>query len=87
MDYSHTQKGRLHLILYAAAALMLGFMWLPGTPLVAAVALGAAAAVMVLCAQAFQTLTVEDEGQLLAIRFGPLPLFSKRIPYDRITDV
>jgi hypothetical protein len=87
MDYAHTQKGRLHLVLYAAAALMLGFMWLPGTPAVAAVALAAAALAMVVCAMAFQTLTVEDEGQRLAIHFGPLALFRKRIPYDQITGV
>ena len=85
-QYSHTQKGWLHVFLYAAAAVMMPFLWVPGIEPFMVVVLVAAALALVTCGMAFQTLTVEDEGRHLAIRFGPLPLFRKRIPYDRITD-
>ena len=87
MEYSHTQKGRLHVILYVGAAATLAMLWIPGIDMCLTIVISAAALALVICGMAFQTLTVEDEGQRLAIRFGPLPLFSKRIPYDRITDV
>jgi len=32
-------------------------------------------------------LTVEDEGDRLVVRFGPFPLFRRRIPYDDILEV
>ncbi len=35
----------------------------------------------------FQHLMVEDEGDRLAIVFGPLPLFTKRIRYEDIREV
>ena len=42
---------------------------------------------MLLLAASFHHLTVTGEGSQLAIRFGPLPLFRKRISYDEITAV
>jgi hypothetical protein len=41
-------------------------------------------ALLVGIAYAFRNLRVVDEGDALALRFGPLPLFRKRIPYSRI---
>ena len=35
----------------------------------------------------FGSLTVRDEGQWLAVRFGPLPVFGTRIAYSSITGV
>ena len=32
-------------------------------------------------------LIVEDEGERLVVRFGPLPLFRRRIPYEDIVEV
>ena len=32
-------------------------------------------------------LTIEDEGDRLSVRFGPFPLFRRRIPYDDILEV
>ena len=40
---------------------------------------------MFIFTQAFHHLTVRDEDDCLAIRFGPLPLLGKRIPYADIT--
>jgi hypothetical protein len=43
-------------------------------------------ALMLLFALCFATLTVRDEGHSLAIRFGPLPVFHKRIAYESISE-
>lgn len=38
-------------------------------------------------ATCFHYLTVEDQGELLAIRFGPVPLFHRRVRYADIKSV
>ncbi len=40
-----------------------------------------------LVAPAFHHLTVQDQGDSLAIRFGPLPLFRRAVRYDSIQRV
>jgi len=35
----------------------------------------------------FKQLTVRDEGECLAIRYGPLPVFRKLIPYSKMESV
>lgn len=47
----------------------------------------ASALVCVFLAFAFGTLTVKDEGDRLAVRFGPLPVFKMHIPYAEITGI
>jgi hypothetical protein len=42
---------------------------------------------MILVGMSFMHLTVQDEQDALAVRFGPLPLFFTRIPYDQISAV
>lgn len=84
--YSHTQKAPLCLILYGAAivALMVAIMsgeWQ------GMVVVGVVVSILIVLAAAFHHLTVEDEGDLLAIRFGPVPLFQKRLRYADIHDV
>ncbi len=86
-SYYHRQYGKLHWALFAAGLLLLVFGWfLPRNPGVTLSALVSASAMFVL-ALAFQYLTVCDTGQSLVVRFGPLPLVSRRIPYDAITSV
>lgn len=82
--YHHRQRGILLPILLVCAAVMLalGFFALEDSPL-AAIYVASAAGVVVL-AFAFATLTVSDAGDRLAVRFGPLPLFRKTIPYADI---
>jgi hypothetical protein len=79
-SYSHTQRGPLCLILYASAAgcLAVGLATRVTEGIFAA---GGAALVIAGLAPAFHYLRVKDEGDALAIRFGPLPLFSKRVGY------
>ena len=47
----------------------------------------AVALMLILFGMAFAQLTVQDEGEFLAIRYGPLPLFHRRIPYADIRSV
>ena len=84
--YSHTQTGPLCLILYASAllcfALAVGIDDTPG--LYIAVAVGG---VLALLGPAVHHLTVEDRGDRLASRFGPLPLLGTLVRYADIVKV
>lgn len=85
--YNHTQYGRWHYVLFAFTLATLGGAWLARSqPSIVAILL-AIAAIFALCGLMFGSLTLGDEGQWLALRFGPLPVFRKRIRYDAITDV
>lgn len=87
MGYVHTQYGRWHYVLLAIAAAMLVGAWLAHKELAVVVLLVASAAVFVFCALIFRSLTIRDEGERLALRYGPLPLLRKRIRYADITSV
>ena len=87
MTYSHRQHAPLHYIVSAPALICLGSAWFGrGDPMAVTVCL-AVAVVLFLAAAMCHHLTVSDEGDWLAVRFGPLPLLSKRIPYDQMTAV
>jgi hypothetical protein len=45
---------------------------------------GGVGLVMVLIGPCFHHLTVEDQGEKLAIRFGPIPLFGRTVKYADI---
>lgn len=84
--YSHTQKAPLCLILYGSAVACFALGWMVGdTPgIYVAVAVGL---LIALLAPAFHHLTVVDEGESLAIRFGPVPLFRRTVQYADIEKV
>ena len=87
MEYSHTQRAPLHYLLDAVAVLQLLLAWwMWALPVVPYVLIGAAVIVAVL-ASSVRTLTVSDDGDRLAVRFGPLPLFGKSFRYDEMTAV
>jgi len=87
MDYEKTQYAPLHYILLAVAVTSLIGAWVArGEPGEAILLVGVAAA-LVLVALMFGSLTVSDEGDCLALRYGPLPVFHKRIRYADITAV
>ena len=85
--YEHTQQAPLHylLLLCAVGLLLLSHFSLPDvfsrwiTDLVALV--------IVFFAFCFRHLTVRDETDALAVRYGPLPVFRTRIRYRDITAV
>ncbi|MBM3998368.1 MAG: hypothetical protein FJ297_02300 [Planctomycetes bacterium] len=85
--YWHRQHAPLCLVLYALAVLFLILaVQLDEEPWLNY--LFAACGLLVLvCAVAFHHLTVFDDGDGLAVRFGPLPLFRARVRYATIRDV
>lgn len=84
--YTHTQKAPLCLILYGSALLCVVLAWIVGdTPdIYIAIAVGL---LIALLAPAFHHLTVTDQGDRLAIRFGPVPLFGRTVRYADIASV
>lgn len=87
VTYRHTQKGPWSVLLYAFGALTGALAWfIRHEPLVLVVLPVAGLAMLVLGAS-FGRLTVTAEGDSLAIRFGYLPLFRKRIRYADIQAV
>ncbi len=96
MAYNRTQYGRWHylLVVFTAATLLAVWLtrrtfdaWLWPRELVMLDVVLVIAAIFALCGLLFGSLTIRDEGQWLALRFGPLPLIHKRICYAEITDV
>jgi hypothetical protein len=85
-SYRHTQKGAWALLLYVIAVAFLIVSWYVPLPALRIIFL-VTGLFMFLLAASFHHLTVADEGNQLAIRFGPLPLFRKRIFYDDIREV
>ena len=85
-EYSHTQTAPLCLILYASALFCLAVgLTIGETPGVyLAVAVGG---VLALLGTAIHHLTVEDRGDRLAVRFGPLPLMRTAVNYADIGKV
>jgi hypothetical protein len=77
----------IYLILLGVCLLSIGIGLVAplGTPLSSALSGGGA--VGAFFAFSFKYLRVRDEGDCLAIRFGPLPVCRRRIPYLQITGV
>jgi len=87
MDYDHTQRGGLRIVLDLSAGLMFVMAWLSRAVRVPALILVATGAVFLALGFCFRELTVRDEGDYLRVRYGPLPLLGTRIRYDEITSV
>jgi hypothetical protein len=86
-SYSHMQKAPLCLLIYALAAVFLALGWFvhdsPPIPwLFPPIGL-----LMLVVAASFHHLTVEDQGNVLSVRFGPVPLFRKTVNYSDIVEV
>ena len=84
--YSHTQKAPLCLILYGSALACFALAWMVGDTPGIFIA-GGVGLLIALLAPAFHHLTVEDQGDRLAIRFGPVPLFRRTVRYADIEKV
>jgi len=77
----------LHYIFYPVIVALMVLAWAGrDRPAIVLITLGVAAT-LILVAMMFQRLTVRDEGERLALRFGPLPVFRKLIRYSDITSV
>jgi hypothetical protein len=87
MEYEKTQHGGFHYIpVVAAIAMLVDAGFSGGEPVAMGILLGMAL-LFALFALMFATLTVRDEGECLSLRYGPLPVFGKRIRYVDITCV
>lgn len=85
-EYSHTQQAPLSLILCGFALTCFSLAWLVGeTPGV--LISGGVGLLIAFLASAFHHMTVEGEGDVLAIRFGPVPLFRRTVRYADIESV
>ena len=86
-SYRHTQQAPLCLLLYAVAAMQLMLvLFLPMPDVARAVVAGAGVIVLTLAA-GFHHLAVVDEGDRLAIQFGPLTIFRRTLRYADIESV
>jgi hypothetical protein len=84
--YSHTQKAPLCLILYASALACIFLAWIIGD--MPGIYIGGGVGLLIaLLAPAFHHLTVNDQGDHLKIRFGPVPLFRRTVRYADIETV
>lgn len=85
--YSHTQKAPLCILIYALAVLFVALGWLvqdapPVRWLFPTIGL-----LMFVLAASIHHLSVVDQGNELAIHFGPIPLLQKTIPYNEIKSI
>lgn len=85
--YSHTQKAPLCLLIYALAVVFLVLGWFvqdapPIQWLFPPIGL-----LMLVLAASIHHLTVEDQSDVLAIRFGPVPLLRRTVRYADIGSV
>jgi hypothetical protein len=81
--YSHTQKAPLCLVLYGSALAFIALPWMIGDKSGIYIT-GGVSLLIALLAPAFHHLTVVDQGEGLAIRFGPVPLFRRTVRYADI---
>ena len=87
MKYEHKQTSPLNFILYGIGIVQLTAAWISrSNPAVSIILLGAAV-VTILAGLCVGYLVVRDEGDFLALRYGPLPVFRRRIPFSNIRSV
>lgn len=85
-SYRHTQKGPWGLLLYVLGVVFLAVGW--SVPLLPVRITFLITGVLIfLLGMSFHHMTVADEGNQVTIRFGPFPLFRKRIDYGEIRAV
>jgi len=83
MTYQHTQHAPLGWILALIGAALAATGAFADVRLLLPV--GLIGVILIFVALCFATLTIEDEGELLVLRYGPLPLVRKRIAFASIT--
>jgi hypothetical protein len=85
--YAHTQESPLWMILFGSSIPFFVLAWIAREQPVVLAVMIVAAVLLVLVGLAFHHLTVEDEGDRLAIRFGPLPFLETSIRYTDIKGI
>ena len=86
-SYRHTQGAPWHWMLDAIGVGLLVAAWLSDEPIYARWLMVGLAFLFLLLGSSFRHLTVEDQGDHLEVRFGPLPLFRRRVRYEDVKAV
>ena len=86
-SYHHTQRGPWFLLVYAISTLALIAAFVVRDNVAIAISFVFSAFALSVVAACFHHLTVSDEGDCLLIKFGPLPLFQRRVRYGDIQNV
>ena len=87
MIYEKTQKSYLVWILTGASLVILIPAWLFSGQSAALISILAVTLILFITALFFSTLTIQDQGKFLSVRFGPLPLIKIVIRYSNITAI
>ncbi len=87
MTYEHTQRSPWFWVLLTLGILTLLTTCSVSRQTLPVLILAGVGIMFLATGLCFGSLTVRDEGQWLAVRFGPLPVFGRRIAYSSITDV
>ena len=82
--YDHTQYAPLYLLMLAPSLVLLFVAMTLAANSEQAAALIGVSALVGLVAYSMRRLRVYDAGESLVARFGPIPIFGKRIRYERI---
>lgn len=86
-NYRHTQRAPLCLLLYGTAIMLLVLSLVVKNEPVIQWLFPPIGLLTSAIAGSFHHLTVEDKGDRLSIRFGPLPLFRMSVKYENILAV
>jgi len=86
-DYSHTQKAPLCLLIYALAVLFVALGWFVQDAPPIRWLFPPIGILMLVLAASIHHLSVVDQGDKMAVFFGPLPLLRTTIPYCEIKSV
>lgn len=86
-DYSHTQKAPLCLLVYALAVVFLALGWIVQDAPPIQWLFPPIGILMFVLAASIHHLSVVDQGDELAVFFGPIPLLRKTVPYCEIKSV
>jgi hypothetical protein len=87
VEYQHTQRAPLHWLLLLPVAALAGFAWACRAEPALVLILASVAVLLLLVSLCFGYLTVRDEGDRLAVRYGPLPVFRMHVDYAAISSV
>jgi hypothetical protein len=86
-SYRHTQSSPLCIVIYSMAILFFVLVGVLRDETVIQRVFPPVGVLMLCLAGSFHHLKVEDQGEQLSIRFGPLPLFRRSVKYENIVSV
>ena len=86
MDYEHTQRAPLYLLLHAIGVATVVGAWQIEDPAVST-PVAIFSGFFFLLGLSFRQLSCRDEGDYLRISFGPLPLFRRKLLYSKLEKV